>query len=150
MLFRGIPINTAGHEFSISADLMSVRDACGFVRGCSRQGGLSEEGAGELELAVDEICTNIVTHGYGRKGGSINISVDCGADAVRVTLSDNAEPFNPLAVSPPDIRVPLSEREVGRLGLLITRNMVDDILYERVESKNKLTLTKLIGKRQYA
>ncbi|MDP8246532.1 MAG: ATP-binding protein [Candidatus Tritonobacter lacicola] len=138
------------HELSISADLRSIRDACGFVRGCARQGGLSEEGAGELELAVDEICTNVVTHGYGGKGGSINISVDCGADAVRVTLSDNAEPFNPLTVSPPDIRVPLSEREVGRLGLLITRNMVDDIVYERVEGENKLTMTKLIGKRQYA
>ena len=137
-------IDTAGQEISIDADLVSVREACGFVNACARRAGLSDETAAELELAVDEICTNIVMHGYQSREGRIALSVDCGQDAVRVTIMDSAGPFDPLGFTPPDVRVPLPEREVGCLGILIARNMVDGISYDRAEEKNKTILTKLI------
>ncbi len=145
-----VNIDTTREEISIGADLMSVREACGFVNGSARQGGLSEESATELELAVDEICTNIVMHGYGEGDDKINVSVERASDAVRVIVVDSAGQFDPLGFVPPDIHVPLPDRADGCLGILIARNMVDDISYERVEGKNKLILTKLIPKRQYS
>ena len=136
-------------ELSIGADLMSVRTACGFVRRRAGGAGLSDEGAAELELAVDEICTNIVMHGYRGKEGTIDLLVDSGQGAVKVTIVDRAVPFNPLRFTPPDTSVPLSEREIGRMGLLIARKMVDDISYERADGENRLTMMKIVKREQY-
>ncbi len=126
---------------------MSVRNACGFVKGRARGAGLSDEGAAELELAVDEICTNIVMHGYGEKEGTIELRVACEPGSIKVTIVDRAVPFNPLRFIPPDTSVPLAKREIGRMGLLIARKMVDDISYERAGGENRLTMMKLIEKR---
>lgn len=129
---------------------MSVREACGFVKDLARGAGLSDEGAAELELAVDEICTNIVMHGYAGKGGAIVLSVASEGGSVKVTIADRAGPFDPLRFTPPDTSVPLEEREIGRMGLLIARKMVDEMSYERVAGENRVTLKKLIAGRQYA
>jgi len=45
-----------------------------------------------------------------------------------------------LTVSEPDLNTDIAEREIGGLGVLLIRKMVDDIHYSRRDNKNILTL----------
>lgn len=111
-----------------------------YVMNAAEQAGLEKKAAYRLSLAVDEIATNIVTHGYEEGGltGDIVVKADIDAEALTVALEDTAVPFNPLAApSPDDLDAPLEERKVGGLGVFLTMQGVDKFDYEWVDGKNR-------------
>jgi serine/threonine-protein kinase RsbW len=83
-----------------------------------------------VRLAVEEVFTNILEHGY-RGNGRVEIVVDGGAGdgsgrrCVRVRLRDHAPPFDPADAPPPDLDSPLEERDPGGLGWHLVRQLVD-------------------------
>ena len=79
-----------------------------------------------MRLAVEEVFTNILEHGY-RGNGPVEIRVDGGPRCVRVRLSDQAPPFDPLDAPPPDLESPLEERDTGGLGWHLVRQLIDEL-----------------------
>ena len=63
----------------------------------------------DVLLAVDEAATNVVVHGYQGREGVIEIEVLREGDALVIRLRDEAEPFDPTSLPPPDLAVPLAE-----------------------------------------
>ena len=61
---------------------------------------------------------------------------------LRIEIRDDGIPFDPLAHPEPDTSIPLEEKPIGGLGILMARKSMDDISYERRDSENILTLTK--------
>ena len=61
---------------------------------------------------------------------------------VSFAFSDRGAPFNPLEREPPDVTLPLEEREPGGLGILIARKLIDTISYSRENGANRLEFTK--------
>jgi sigma-B regulation protein RsbU (phosphoserine phosphatase) len=57
-------------------------------------------------------------------------------------FTDHGRPFNPLEHEDPDITLPLEEREVGGLGLLIVKKTMDTIRYNREGGANRLEFSK--------
>jgi len=56
--------------------LASIEEAARFVERLSRGAGLAEPDRGRLRLAVEELMTNVVLHGYGDGGrppGSVEL-----------------------------------------------------------------------------
>jgi serine/threonine-protein kinase RsbW len=96
-----------------------------------------------LELAVDEAATNIIVHGYRGQSGRIEVEVGREGPDLIVCLRDDAPPFDPTTVPPPDLsRSPL-EWGPGSLGLYLIRQIVDEIHYHRTTTGgNELTLIK--------
>ena len=100
---------------------------------------LSANDVSDLSLAVAEICTNIVRHGYGSGGGGdIEIQVTSQEDAVHVVILDRAPPFSPdrIEVPPPD------ELREGGYGLALARSVVDDMRFEHAPGRNRTILVK--------
>lgn len=84
-----------------------------------------------LVLVLDELFTNIVIHGYRHDpDGDILVEAQVHDEAVDVTLTDHAPPFNPLLVPETDTRLPLEARPLGGLGLLFVRNTADELDYQ--------------------
>jgi len=83
---------------------------------------LSGSDAADLALAVTEICTNIVRHGYRETAGDIVVHVAREAGAVHVTILDRAPPFAPAPESLPSAEA-LAE---GGYGLELVRGVVDE------------------------
>ena len=119
--------------------LHSLRD---FVRSVAQSAGLEKSAAYRLGLAVDEVATNIVTHGYDEAGraGAISVWSELDADALRIHLEDTGAPYDPVKYSNAvDIEMPLENRPVGGLGVFLATQCVDDLQYAKSADKNRHT-----------
>ena len=59
-----------------------------------------------------------------------------------LVVSDEGVPFNPLKREEPDITLSAAEREIGGLGIFITKKTMDTVDYRFENGKNILTMTK--------
>ncbi|NJN67402.1 MAG: ATP-binding protein [Chloroflexaceae bacterium] len=111
-----------------------------YVVEAGRLGGLCRRDVYRLHLAVDEIATNIVIHGYGRTGteGMIEVSTTLDDRMLTVVVEDTARPFNPCLVPEPyDLDFPLESRKIGGLGIYLALQSVDTFAYEYVNRRNR-------------
>lgn len=127
----------------VRADLPSL-DAIGEYLGrVAAAAGLDRQTAYRLRLAVDEIATNVVVHGYRKAGqeGELELESTTDAETLTVFLYDTAPPFDPLSAPTPDVTAPLADRSVGGLGVYLARRNVDRLGYERVGDRNRTAFT---------
>jgi anti-sigma regulatory factor (Ser/Thr protein kinase) len=97
----------------------------------------------DIQLAVDEACTNVITHGYAQLDpGSVILEIKLSPAAVELTITDFGHPFEPSDAPKPDLESPLEERNVGGLGLFFIYSVMDDVDYQTDEAGNRLYLTK--------
>ena len=104
----------------------------------------------QIDLAVEEIFVNISHYAYSPDKGMVQIecSAEKTADAsakLTVSFTDRGKAFNPLAKPDPDITLSVEEREIGGLGIFLTKKYMDTVLYERKDNQNILTFTKTIS-----
>lgn len=128
----------------IAPRLEEVRHACDFVVDAAEAAGLDERAVYHCQMAVDESLTNIIEHGFGFEENSSEIEVGTRADEGRfvITITDESPPFNPLDHEAPDPSEPLDSREPGGWGIYFIRRLMDDVQYEWIDSRNRLTLVK--------
>ena len=99
-----------------------------------------------MNLALDEIVSNLIRYGWKDDGEhQIHVRISRSEDEVRVEVEDDAAPFNPLEVPEPDIDRPLEERPVGGLGIHLVRQIMDGLDYRRLDGKNLLVMKKKTG-----
>lgn len=100
----------------------------------------------KLEIALEEIFTNVVNYAYGKEEGELNLSclLDQGEGSLVLRLKDRGVPFNPLGRKEPDLTLPLEQRPVGGLGIFMVKKFVDQAEYEYRDGCNILTLKKKI------
>lgn len=111
-----------------------------YVTWAAAAAGLDEQAAYRLSLAVDEIATNIVVHGYKEAGrtGDLLIRAETDADKLLIFLEDTGESFDPReAPHPNHLDLPLEERRDGGLGIYLALWGVDAFNYELVDGKNR-------------
>ena len=93
----------------------------------------------QIDLAVEEIFVNIA-HYSGSQEAVINCSFE--NDKVEITFSDSGVPFNPLAKADPDLTLNAEEREIGGLGIFLTKKFMDSVSYEYKDGMNCLRIIK--------
>jgi serine/threonine-protein kinase RsbW len=109
---------------------------------CSRFG-IPEEVVFDLKLAVDEVCSNVVMHGYkGMPPGSIILALQFWPDRVTVQITDFGQVFSPDQTPAPDLDGPLEDRRAGGLGWHLIFQTMDSVAYEHSGAGNVLTLQK--------
>ena len=88
-----------------------------------------------IELAIHEICTNIVEHAYGgQENGRIEITLSIFQEPAHLTidLRDNGCPFEPATVSEPD----LEHGQVRGYGLFLVHKLMNEVSYHRDNQQN--------------
>jgi serine/threonine-protein kinase RsbW len=126
--------------------LEEIQQANKFVAQIAGQAGMSEDVIYNCQLAVDEICTNIIEHGYQLQGADKAIQVICGVQIpfFDITIIDEGPPFNPLNQLEPDPAVPLDQRGEGGWGIYFVKQMMDEVFYQRRDGFNHLLMRKRI------
>lgn len=97
----------------------------------------------DVLLATDEATTNAIVHGYQDEPGIIEIEVRQTGDALVIHVRDQAPPFDPTAVPPPDLSLPLEQRPYGGMGVHLIRQLMDEVTHRITpQGGNELTMTK--------
>lgn len=105
--------------------------------------GLSPEVVFTLNLALDEVVTNIISYAYDDEAEhQIRIHVALERDGVSLRVEDDGRAFNPLDAPTPDLQLGLDERPIGGLGVHIVRSMMDAIEYRREDDRNIFIMRK--------
>lgn len=98
-----------------------------------------------INLAIDELVTNVILYGYDEpRGEEVIVRIETAGQELHAWIRDGGRHFNPLEVASPKLDAPLSERALGGLGIHLVRNLMDHVEYGRVDGKNVLTLRKRI------
>ena len=112
-----------------------------YVESVAQSAGLDHKATYKLCLAVDEIATNVVLHGYEEAGlnGDLTIGSSVENDNLVIELEDHGKPYDPNFHALPnaeDLAQRLESREIGGLGILLALDGVDDIQYESTAKAN--------------
>jgi serine/threonine-protein kinase RsbW len=131
------------HTNTFSASLDVLEEVRELITEIGMENGYGKKEIYKLTLAVDEIITNIIKHGYlekSIKNGTFGLIIQPEERQLIVCLEDNAVQYNPLdhvLPSEKDLNTPLEERPIGGLGVMIARQSVDEFRYEYTDNKNK-------------
>jgi anti-sigma regulatory factor (Ser/Thr protein kinase) len=138
----------ASETISITNENGQVAEAIGRMEKFRELNGIDEEAFAGVDLAVDEILTNVISYAF-RDGGShrIDLDLDFSGERLLIEIRDDGVPFNPLDIPPPMLDAEVGEREIGGLGMHFVRNIADEITYRREANWNILSLSKNIGGR---
>ncbi|MBQ7700621.1 MAG: anti-sigma factor antagonist [Clostridia bacterium] len=99
----------------------------------------------QIEIAVEEIYVNIAHYAYTLNKGRAKIKVETTNDpsSVCITFTDRGIPYDPLKKEDPDITLPADKREIGGLGIFMTKKIMDGLHYEYKNGQNILTMKKV-------
>jgi serine/threonine-protein kinase RsbW len=135
-------------ELKIASRLENLEKISDFIATTMRNLGMKEEkDIFDVQLAVDEACTNIIEHAYeGKKDGVIWIKckMDKSKKEFVVKIIDKGKPFDPEAVLTPNTKAALDERKAGGLGIFFMKVKMQNIKYTFSNLGNELTMTKVL------
>jgi sigma-B regulation protein RsbU (phosphoserine phosphatase) len=95
----------------------------------------------KFNVVFDEMLSNIVSYAYNDDDGHhIDVDIELSGDRVVATISDDGIPYNPFSTAMPDTDLPLEERQIGGLGVHLTRNLMASTTYQRKIDRNVTTL----------
>lgn len=109
--------------------LDSLGRLMGFASAVFERRGLPRELLPPVELALEELFTNMVKYG-GEHREPVRIEIAASRNGVEVTLTDHdVAQFDVTQVPAVDVTRPRHERAPGGLGLHLTRRLVDRLDY---------------------
>ena len=143
------PLNPSEHRLDLtlaneSSEIARLAEA---VEAFGETCGLSLGDVYKLNLALDELLTNLIDYAFpdGQRHG-IELHLTFADGRLAAELCDDAAPFDPLTqAKPPVLDGPLDERPIGGLGVHFVRTLMDEVSYRRDGAHNRLTLIKHIA-----
>ena len=97
-------------------------------------------------VAIEEVFVNVARYAYKEEEGEVSFGIgfDKANRAFTFRMADKGVPFNPLKKPDPDITLSAEEREIGGLGIFITKKTMDSVTYAYENGENVLTMVKKI------
>jgi serine/threonine-protein kinase RsbW len=131
---------------TVPGDLDSLTTISEMVVEQATLAGLDKHDVYQLQLAVDELATNSMVHGYQEHGlcGDVMVTTELTDEALTLTIEDSALPFDPtqrnVAAVEETFDDPLHQRPIGGLGIYFVLQAVDRFDYQRIDGRNRNTL----------
>ena len=143
---RYVPVafeSTLSRELTIKNDVHEVAEFSRFIKSVNEELGLETSLARQIRLAVEEAVVNVIDYAYPEGvEGDITVQVLSDGRVMHVKIIDSGVPFDPTEIQKADTTLSAEDRRIGGLGILLVREQMDSINYERTDGKNVLTLMK--------
>ena len=106
--------------------------------------GLGPEPVFSMNLALDEVVTNVIryAHDDDDRQHPIVVRLAVEQDVLTAQVEDDGRAFNPLEAPGPDLDAGIDERPIGGLGIHLVRSMMTSVEYRREDGRNVLTMKK--------
>jgi len=133
------------YDFELKNDLSELKNLNRHLTDWGSSIGLQSDSILRINICLDELFTNIVSYGFKDDlEHIIKFSVNADDNLLLIHIEDDGIPFNPLEKIDPDFPANVESAQIGGLGILIIRKLIDNISYERKQGKNRLTMKKSI------
>lgn len=129
-------------EITVDAVSNNLDDVTDFINDQLSQAGCPLKTQMQIDIVIDEIFSNIALYAYTPNQGKATISIATEGNEAVITFSDSGKRYNPLLQKEPDLTSPLEQREIGGLGLVIVKKIMDDVRYAYRNGQNILELRK--------
>jgi sigma-B regulation protein RsbU (phosphoserine phosphatase) len=132
-------------KVTLPADKSRIAEGIAPVLALLEESGADHKTIYKVELALDEVLTNVASYAYAPELGDVTIEYGILADEERtlqVSIIDSGKEFNPLQNEDPDTTLSAEERGIGGLGLFLVKKSMDEVTYRRKDEKNILTMKK--------
>lgn len=129
-------------DLQIANELTELRRMSEWLRQSSEYMGLPEPVIMDLDVCANEAVANTISYGY-RDDDRHDIYLRLElteSRAVRLTIEDDAVPFNPFeapSVLPFDN---IENAKIGGLGVHLVRSLMDECHYRHADGRNIITL----------
>ena len=122
----------------------SIREFADFVAGALAKYRVSRKTAVKIEIALDELFSNICYYSGAKK---VTVGIGAGKPGqegreIILSLEDDGVPYNPLERPDPDITLPANLRQEGGLGIYLVKKQMDRMEYGYSGGRNRLRLVK--------
>jgi len=100
-----------------------------------------------LNLVLEELISNVIFYAFDDKEKhDIELKFETNKDLLRIVLIDDGKEFDPFQVSvDEELTKSAEDRDIGGLGIHFVKELMDVYKYERIGSKNQITLEKKIN-----
>lgn len=131
-------------ELTLNAAIENIPVVTDFVNGQLEMFGCSMKIQIQIDVAIDELFSNIARYAYDSDAGPATVRVELIQEprSVEITFIDNGIPYDPLKKTDPDTSLTIEERETGGLGIYIVKKSMDTVVYEYKDGRNILKITK--------
>ena len=129
-------------EITIDATLDNVNNAVQFVSRKISNIPFSDKDKYQIEVAVDEIVSNIARYAYEQENGQATVKLESDGNGIIITITDSGIPYNPLEKADPDTTLSAEERGIGGYGIFLVKKIMDSISYEYKDNQNIIVLKK--------
>ena len=132
---------------TVEAKVSNLHKIMDFVEGRLQKTGCPMNVIMQINVAVEEIFTNVSSYAYVPGTGNVTVGVYTDDDNSEITIKfiDSGQPYNPLAKEDPDITLPAEDRQIGGLGIYLVKQVMDEVKYEYKEGCNVLELKKYLN-----
>lgn len=138
--------STLTETLTIKNDVHEVKRFSEFIKSAIEKLNVDTSLARQLRLAVEEAVVNVIEYAYPIDSeGDIIINMMYDGNTLRFQIIDTGVAFDPTTKQRTDTTLSAEDRQIGGLGILLVRELMDSINYERIDGKNILTLIKNIN-----
>ena len=137
--------STLSETLVLKNDIHEVSRFSSFIKSVMEELSVDKSLGRELRLAIEEAVVNVINYAYpAGTEGDITIKITSDGNTLHCQIIDAGIPFDPTTKDRTDTTLSVQERPVGGLGILLVRELMDSINYERIDGQNVLTLIKRI------
>lgn len=131
-------------ELSVPAEVEKLPELLSFLEQQLEEAGCPMKTQMQISVAAEEIFVNIANYAYapGKGIATVRLTISQNPDTATITFIDRGTPFDPLKKEDPDVTLSAEEREIGGLGIYMTKKTMDEVRYEYKDGQNLLTLIK--------
>ena len=132
------------YALTIPAEVGRLDEVLSFLEHVLEEADCPPKAQMQIAVAAEEVFVNISQYAYAPGTGTVTVQMALEPAAVTLRFLDGGMPFDPLSKPDPDVTLTAEERQIGGLGIYMTKKVMDEASYEYREGKNILTLTKTL------
>ena len=131
------------HEILVNSSTSNVNELLEFCKKCIDEENIKKEIINDVSIVIDEIASNIFKYAYQNENGPIYLRFqhNITKQLIRLTFVDKGQYFNILDSNNKALDENYHDKKAGGLGILIVKNLAQEISYNRSNNKNIVTIT---------
>lgn len=130
-----------GDRLVLWTNLSEIERLTEWIEGIASKAGLATDTIFALHLCLEEAVANVIMYSGASEDAPISVHFTPEDGGATVVIEDGGRPFDPTGLPPRVKPASLDESRIGELGVHLIRHYSSAMRYERIDGRNRLTLT---------